>query len=140
MKLSNKLSYLLVVLSFVTTLSASGELIALTAQSYNKTIKESQKPIFVKFWAPWCGGCKEMAPAYEHTAKRYKDKIIFAELNIDRYGRFAASKGVKAVPTIILYKNGEELDRITMSLNKKQLEIWTEMALEDKYRFEKKKN
>ena len=81
-----------------------------------------------------------MAPAYEHTAKRYKDKIIFAELNIDRYGRFAASKGVKAVPTIILYKNGEELDRITMSLNKKQLEIWTEMALEDKYRFEKKKN
>jgi len=140
MKLSNKLSYLLVVLSFVTTLSASSELIALTAQSYNETIKESQKPIFVKFWASWCGGCKEMAPAYEQTAKRYKEKIIFAEFNIDQNRRFAVTKGIKAIPTVVLYKDGQELDRITMTLNTKQLEFWADEALKKEYRFKKKKN
>ena len=140
MKLAKNLSFLLMVASSIITLSASNDLMVLTAQNYDTIIKESQKPIFVKFWAPWCGGCTEMAPAYEQTAKRYKDKIIFAEFNIDLNRRFAVIKGINAIPTVILYKDGQELDRITMTLNTKQLEFWADEALKEEYRFKKKKN
>ncbi len=140
MKLAKNLSFLLMVASSIITLSASNDLMVLTAQNYDTIIKESQKPIFVKFWARWCGGCKEMAPAYEQTAHKYKDKIIFAEFNIDLNRRFAVIKGINAIPTVILYKDGQELDRITMTLNTKQLEFWAEEALKKEYRFKKKKN
>ena len=125
----------------IITLSASNDLMVhLLLKTMMTIIKESQKPIFVKFWASWCGGCKEMAPAYEQTAKRYKEKIIFAEFNIDQNRRFAVTKGIKAIPTVVLYKDGQELDRITMTLNTKQLEFWADEALKKEYRFKKKKN
>jgi len=124
---------------FVTYLSAS-DIVQLTDKNYDSFIKNNSKPVFVKFWAPWCKPCQIMAPRYEEIAKRYEGKLIFTELNIDKFARFSVLKKVRAVPTVVLYKNGEELDRLTMVLNIKQLDFWANEAIKKEYRFKKKTN
>ncbi len=74
-----------------------------------------------------------MTPKYSKVSESYVDKIVFAELNTDKYRSIALSHKVKGIPTTILFKNGIELDRITMSLNKKQIDHWAKEALKPVY-------
>jgi thioredoxin-like negative regulator of GroEL len=74
-----------------------------------------------------------MKPHYIKVARRYADRILFAELNVDRYRDIAKSYNLEGIPTTILFKDGKELDRITMNLNTKQLEFWAKEALKEKY-------
>ncbi len=71
----------------------------------------SDKPVLVDFWAAWCGPCRMLAPTVEVVAEKYKDKAKVVKLNVDENIDSPAKYGIRGIPTLVLFKNGEEVDR-----------------------------
>ncbi len=69
-------------------------------------------PIIVDFWANWCGPCKMMGPVFDEISKEYNGKLAFGKLNTENYPDVAAGSQVTGIPCLIVFKNGEEVDRI----------------------------
>lgn len=99
--------------------SKDSPIVTLTSSNYDKEISEGL--ILVDFWAPWCGPCRRMAPTLNEIAKDYKNDVKIAKLNVDNYKKFALEKGIQALPTIIVYKDGKEISRIQGLVSKAEL-------------------
>ncbi len=89
----------------------------LTTENFKEAISEGN--VIVDFWAEWCAPCKMIAPVFEELSNEMKD-VKFAKLNVDEHGDVAATAGVRGIPTLIMYKDGEELGRIVGALQKDQ--------------------
>lgn len=84
----------------------------LTADDFKTTINnEEGLPVFIDFFAEWCGPCKMAAPIVDKLSGEYEDKMIIAKLNVDEHNQIAAEYGVMSIPTVIIFKDGEEVDR-----------------------------
>jgi len=80
---------------------------ALNGANFEQTLREAQQPVLVDFWAPWCGPCRMMAPIIEEFAKDYTGKAKVCKLNTDEARDSAMEFGISAIPTIILFKDGQ---------------------------------
>ncbi|APC97435.1 thioredoxin [Pseudofrancisella aestuarii] len=89
---------------------------------------ESKTPVLLDFWAPWCGPCKMIAPILDQVAAHYGDKVKICKLNIDENEETAMKFGVRGVPTLMLFKNGENAETKVGVVQKTQL-----IAMIDKY-------
>jgi thioredoxin 1 len=85
-------------------------------------VLQSQAPVLVDFWAPWCGPCKALGPIVESLAAQYGDKMNFAKLNIDSNPETPGRYGIKAIPTIALFKGGVPVEMITGLTGRGRLE------------------
>ena len=84
----------------------------LTTDDFKTTLNnEEGLPVFVDFFAEWCGPCKMAAPVVDKLAGEYEGKMIIAKLNVDEHNQVAAEYGVMSIPTVIIFKDGEEVDR-----------------------------
>lgn len=82
-----------------------------TDQEFSKVVLESKIPVVVDFFAEWCGPCKMAAPIIDEMADEYKDKVLFVKLDVDQNQASAGQYGVMSIPTMILFKDGKEVNR-----------------------------
>ena len=96
--------------------------IVLTDQNFKEEILNSEVPALVDFWAPWCGPCKMIGPAIEEIANQYQGKIKVGKLNVDDAPVIASQYSIMSIPTLLIFKGGEIVDKIIGVVSKDQIE------------------
>ena len=103
--------------------------ISVTDESFDREILRAAKPVLVDFWAPWCGPCKAVAPLLEAMAEQYHGRVSVAKLNVDENTEAAQKWNVRAIPTLILFKDGEAVETRVGALDEAELKNLIEGAL-----------
>mgnify|MGYP001819276808 FL=1 len=101
----------------------------ITDEQFDETVVQSDLPVLVDFWAPWCGPCKMRAPVLEELAGELGDKVVIAKVNTDQNPIYAQRLGVQGIPTMVLFKDGAEVDRVVGALPKGHLKQWIDTTL-----------
>jgi thioredoxin 2 len=96
----------------------------LTAANFDRHVSANELPLVVDFWAPWCGPCRSMAPAYEHAAAQLAPAVRLAKLNTENEQAIAARFGIRGIPTLVAFRNGREIARQSGALDATSLIGW----------------
>ena len=91
--------------------------IELDESNFDHVIVNSDIPVIVDFWAPWCGPCKMMAPIFNDVAKKYPLKALFVKVNTEALPNMGTRFGIRSIPTLVVYKNGVEKQRVSGALD-----------------------
>ncbi len=100
-----------------------------TDSDFQAEVLESEQPVLVDFWAPWCGPCRVVAPVLEEIAEERSENLRIVKLNIDENQQTAMNYQILAIPTMVLFRDGQEAKRIQGAMPKRRLEAELEPAL-----------
>jgi thioredoxin len=103
--------------------------VRLTEANFDSLVK-SERPMFVDFWAAWCGPCRVMDPVVERLATKYKDKVLFGKVNVDEEMNISSRYEVFSIPTFMVFKNGQPLDAVIGAVGEASLERLVQSAIE----------
>ncbi len=91
--------------------------IELDATNFDHVVVNSEIPVIVDFWAPWCGPCKMMAPVFNEVAQKYPLKALFTKVNTEEQQILGSKYGIRSIPTLVVFKNGIEVKRVSGALD-----------------------
>jgi thioredoxin 1 len=112
--------------------------IAVTDASFEQDVLKSDIPVLVDFWAPWCGPCRMVAPVVEEVATQYEGKIKVFKLNTDENPGIAGQYGIRSIPTLMVFKDGQKVDTVVGAVPKTTLSTTIEKYLDKVAASEKK--
>ncbi|MGK7952459.1 MAG: thioredoxin [Xenococcaceae cyanobacterium] len=92
-----------------------------TDSSFKEDVLDSEVPVLVDFWAPWCGPCRMVAPVVEEIAEQYEGKVKVVKLNTDENPQVASQYGIRSIPTLMIFKGGQRVDMVVGAVPKTTL-------------------
>ncbi|HEA65476.1 MAG TPA: thioredoxin [Desulfobacterales bacterium] len=98
-------------------------IIEIDDKNFDSEVLQSEEPVLVDFWAPWCGPCRAIGPMVEELASTFENEVKFAKCNVDDNPVTPGKYGIRAIPTLIFFKDGNVVDQITGMVAKSKLEV-----------------
>ena len=108
---------------------ASNNILNLTSDNFESSVTQSSTPVLVDFWAIWCGPCKAIAPLLDQAAVTYENKVQVGKVDVDKNAALANQFGIRNIPTLLLFKDGQVIAQHTGGLNKSKLYEFIDRAL-----------
>ena len=102
---------------------------AVTDSNFNEVVEQAEKPVVVDFWATWCGPCRMISPIIDQMAEKYAGKVDVVKCNVDDSTAIPMKFGIRNIPTILFFKNGEIVDRVVGALLQAEIEKRIESLL-----------
>ncbi len=99
----------------------SPHIVQLTDATFDAQVLKSDVPVLIDFWAPWCGPCRAIAPIVEEVAQAYAGRAKVGKINVDEDTRVAANYNISAIPTLLLFKNGQVVEQLVGAVPKNKL-------------------
>jgi len=113
----------------ISLMAAGSHAVEATDANFEELI-QSDKPVLVDFWAEWCGPCKMIGPVVEQLAGEYEGKAIIAKMDVDQNAQIPAKFGIRSIPTLMVFKNGQLVDKVIGAVPKNVLEQKLQAAME----------
>ncbi|ODU23647.1 MAG: thioredoxin [Verrucomicrobia bacterium SCN 57-15] len=107
---------------------AAENIVTATEANFNEEVVQSTTPVLVDFWAEWCGPCKMLAPLLDELASEYNGKVKIAKVNIDDHQNLASQYRVTAIPTLLIFKNGQVMEQMVGAKSKRDLKASLDKA------------
>ena len=93
----------------------------LSSANFDAEVLQSEVPVLVDFWAPWCGPCRMMAPVLDAMAAKYEGKVKVTKVNVDEAGDIAGRYGIRSIPTLMIFKGGEQVETVVGAVPEAEL-------------------
>lgn len=103
--------------------------LTLTDSNFDPEVIKSGTPVMVDFWAPWCGPCKMVAPILDELATEYNGKVKIGKVNVDDHQALASQYGIRAIPTLLIFKQGQVVDQVIGLKSKKDYKLKLDRVL-----------